>query len=81
VLDGLLERVDHSTPRSGIGGEYDVVDITDPDKRLDVTLVRVGRQGVAEEEDCRDVALRDERANLLVTTKRPRLHLAGDLEP
>lgn len=54
--------------------ERDVVDVAETQERVDVRLVRLARQRVAQEDDAMDVFRRDERADLLVAAERAGHH-------
>ena len=50
------------------------MDVAEAQQRIDVRLVRLGRQRVAQEDDVIDIADGDARANLLVTAERAGEH-------
>ena len=54
--------------------ERHVVDVAEAQKRIDVRLVRLGRQRVAQEDDVVDLADGDARADLLVAAERAGEH-------
>ena len=60
--------------RGGIERHRDVVDEGEAHQRLHVDVMRVRRQGVDEEEQGVDPALRDHGADLLVAAQRTTLH-------
>lgn len=66
--------------RGLVGGDGNVIDDGDAQKRLDVGVVRHGLQGIPEKNDDVYFPLRDFGADLLVAAERPR-KIAFDLQP
>jgi len=65
--------------RQDVGGEGDVIDITDLEHRVDIRLMRMRGKGVPEEDNCLDLVGGDHRANLKVPTFFSGIH-PGDVK-
>lgn len=63
-----------------VGGNGNVIDNGDAQKRFDVGVMRLGLQGIPEKDDDVDLPFRDFCADLLISAERAR-KIAFDLQP